>query len=139
MRSDLAIVPRIALRAVLTGATLLGLAACEQQQKPPPTQFGKNFEILPGHSGGSGPASQSGVSVDIPDPGDVALASKVRSALATEPALKTVTVDVVAVDGVVTLNGIADNHANSDRAARLALDVDGVRSVKNALVIARGS
>jgi hypothetical protein len=131
--------PRFALRAALSGAIALGLSACDQQQKPPPRQFGENFEILPGNSTQSAAAPRSPVSVDIPDPGDMALASRVKAALRAEPALKSVTVDVIAIEGVVTLNGTADTLASSDRAARMALDVDGVRSVKNEIVIVRGS
>jgi hypothetical protein len=135
--------PRIALRATLAGALALGLMACDQQQKPPaPQQFGESFEILPDKSrsaGGSGAAPRGAASMDIPDPGDMDLASRVRAAITSEPALRTVTVSVDASNGVITLNGTADTHANSDRAARVALDVDGVRSVKNDLIVVRGS
>ncbi len=142
MKYGIVTVPLHACRAALACALVLGLAACDQQQKPSPTQFGKNFEILPGNaakSASSGEAPPAPVSVDIPDPGDAALASRVKAALSAEPALQSVTVEVVAIDGVVTLNGTADTHASSDQAARRALDVDGVRSVKNEIVIVRGS
>ncbi len=142
MRIDTGAVPRNALRAALAGFLALGLAACDQQQKPPPSQFGENFEILPGNASrpaGDAAARRDPVSVAIPDPGDVALESRIKSAIAAEPALKSITVDVIAIDGVVTLNGTADTHASSDRAARIALDVDGVRSVKNEIVVVRGS
>jgi hypothetical protein len=142
MKFDTGSFPRNALGAALAGVIALGLAACDQQQKTPPSQFGENLEILPGHSAksaSSGAAPRSPVSVDIPDPGDAALASKVKAVLSAEPALKSVMVEVVAIDGVVTLNGTADTHATSDRAARTALDVDGVHSVKNEIVIVRGS
>jgi len=129
---------RSALRAALAGAIALGLVACDQQ-KPQPSQFGENFEVLPANSAKSAAAPRAPVSVDIPDPDDVALASRVKTALGAEPVLKSVTVDVIVNDGVVTLKGTADSHASSDRAARMALDVDGVRSVKNEIVIVRGS
>lgn len=141
MRFDSGAFQRNALRAALAGALALGLAACDQQQKPKPSQFGENFEILPGNpaKSASGAAPRTGVSVDIPDPGDAALASKVKAVLSAEPALKSVTLDVVAIDGVVTLNGTAETHASSDQAAKMALNVDGVRSVKNEIVVVRGS
>jgi len=143
MRFDTGTFPRNALHAALVGALALGLAACNQEQDPKPNQqFGENFEILPDQSrsaSGSSAAPQVAVPMDIPDPGDAALASRVRSAITAEPGLRAVTVSVNAVAGVVTLNGTADTPANSDRAARIALDVDGVRSVKNDLVVVRGS
>lgn len=142
MKSAIETIPLHATRAALACAFVLGLAACDQQQKPPPTQFGENFEILPGNaakSASSGIAPRAPVSVDIPDPVDAALASKVKEALSAEPALKSVTVEVVAIDGVVTLNGTADTLASSDQAALKALDVDGVRSVRNEIVVVRGS
>lgn len=139
MRSATENFTRHALRAALAGALALGLAACDQQSKAPPMKFGKNFEILPGNSPSDGPAPRTAVAVDIPDPGDAALASRVKTAIAAEPALKSVTVEVNAAAGVVTLNGTADSHANSDHAARIALNTDGVRSVKNELIVVRGS
>ena len=44
-----------------------------------------------------------------------------------------------AAGGVVTLNGTVGFPAEKDRAALLALGVDGVRSVVNNLVVIRGS
>ena len=47
--------------------------------------------------------------------------------------------DVATAGGVVTLNGTVEFPAEKDRAALLALGVDGVRSVVNNLVVIRGS
>jgi len=147
MKFDTGIRSRCALHAALAGALALGLAACDQQpkQKSPPPKFDQSLETAPADKSAGGniapqaAAPQGAVPLDIPDPGDVALASKVKSAITAEPALKAITVDVNAAAGVVTLNGTADTHANSDRAAKVALNVDGVRSVKNELIIVRGS
>ena len=62
-----------------------------------------------------------------------------KAAIAADPALQSLTVDVNAADGVITLFGTADTPANSHQAAMLALNVEGVRSVRNKMVIARGS
>lgn len=137
---------RRSIAAAMSGVLALGLAACDQQQKKPES-FGQKFETAPQKSADAAlpqqsanpDAPKSGVAVDIPNPGDSALESRVKTAISTEPGLKSVTVDVVAIDGVVTLNGTADTHATSDRAARIALNVDGVRSVKNELVVVQGS
>jgi osmotically-inducible protein OsmY len=79
------------------------------------------------HSQSGGPAT------------DWALAARVTAALSADPGLRSVTVDVKSADGVITLYGTADTPANSHRAAMVALNVDGVRSVKNEMVVVRGS
>jgi osmotically-inducible protein OsmY len=63
----------------------------------------------------------------------------VKAALSAEPGLRSITVDVKSADGVITLYGTADTPASSHRAAMVALNVDGVRSVKNEMVVVRGS
>jgi osmotically-inducible protein OsmY len=40
---------------------------------------------------------------------------------------------------VITLSGTADTPAKSHQAAMVALNVDGVRSVKNEIVVVKGS
>ena len=139
MKPDTRMLFSNALAVALAGVLALGLAACDQQQKSQPLKFGKNFEIAPGKPAGDGAPATGAAAIDIPDPDDAVLASRVKSAIAAEPDLKSVTVSVNAAAGVVTLNGTADTHVTSDRAARIALDVDGVRSVKNELIIVRGS
>ena len=139
MKPDTRTLLRTAFGLALAGALAAGLAACDQQQKSQPLKFGKNFEITPGKPAGGGAPATGSAAIDIPDPGDAALATRVQSAIAAGPDLRSVTVSVNATGGVVTLNGTADTHATSDRAARVALNVDGVRSVKNELIIVRGS
>src|SRR5262245_43241308 len=67
------------------------------------------------------------------------LAGKVKSALGADPVLKMLAIDAGASEGVVTLYGTADNRKNRDKAARVASEVPGVKSVKNELVIVAGS
>ena len=67
------------------------------------------------------------------------LAGKVKSALRSDPALKLLAIDAGASEGVVTLYGTADNRKNRDKAAKVAAGVEGVKSVKNELVIVAGS
>jgi hypothetical protein len=141
MKFDTKAISQKALSAALAGVLGLGLAACDQQQKPPPTRFGQNFEILPPGNESAKAASgpQAPVLVEIPEPADADLASRVVTRLRAEPALRLVTITVSAKDGVVTLNGTADSHANRDRAVLLALAVDGVYSVKNEMIVAQAS
>jgi hypothetical protein len=70
---------------------------------------------------------------------DAALAEKVKGALGADRALRASTVDVGVSSGVVTLFGTADTLAHRDRAAQLAANVPGVKSVKNQMVIVAGS
>jgi hyperosmotically inducible periplasmic protein len=134
------------LSITIAGALLLGLAACDQKlqaDKP-----GKTFDSLVENAGRnleSAPAPAPvapGLSATQPGGSpatDAALAARVKAALSAEPALRSVTVDVKSTDGVVTLYGTADSSAKSHQAAIVAMNVDGVRSVKNEMVVVRGS
>jgi osmotically-inducible protein OsmY len=70
---------------------------------------------------------------------DSALAGKVKSTLAATPGLKGLGLDVTASDGDVTLFGTTDNAAQRRKAQKVAAKVPGVKSVKSALQIVRGS
>jgi len=63
-----------------------------------------------------------------------ALTTKVKTALASEAGLKTVTnIDVDSADGVVTLKGKVASAELKKKAEAVAKKVDGVKSVKNQL------
>ena len=71
---------------------------------------------------------------------DMALSSKVKQAIrAPDAGTPASYVEVAAADGVVTLNGTVQVPAEKERAALVALEVEGVRSVVNNLVVVRGS
>jgi osmotically-inducible protein OsmY len=63
----------------------------------------------------------------------------VKAAISSNPSLRSVAVGVDSDNGVVTLYGTADTPALSLQAAMIALNVAGVRSVKNEMVIVKGS
>jgi hyperosmotically inducible protein len=67
------------------------------------------------------------------------LAAKVKVALATDPALRTLAIDGTAAEGAIMLFGTADSRAIHDRSAKLASNVEGVKSVTNNLALVRGS
>jgi len=138
-----------ALSAVTAGALVLSLAACDQIQslwksedksnpatgavaQPKPAEgkieVAKAIEI---------PKSIETPRVPIDE--NKVLASKVKSALGADPALKFLAIDAGASDGVVTLYGTANNGALREKAARVASGVPGVKSVRNELVIVAGS
>lgn len=63
-----------------------------------------------------------------------ALTTKVKTALASDVGLRTVTsIDVDSADGVVTLKGKVDSADAKKKAGEIAKKVDGVKSVKNQL------
>ncbi|MNC92398.1 periplasmic protein [compost metagenome] len=65
------------------------------------------------------------------------MGSRVSSTLKQQPGLKAVSVDVDASNGAVTLYGTANTAAQRELAERLALGVDGVKSVTNHLIIVK--
>lgn len=68
-----------------------------------------------------------------------ALAAAVRAALASDSRLRSFAIDVRATDGVVELFGTVDSKPNREKAQRIAASVDGVKSVKNGIVLVSGS
>jgi hyperosmotically inducible protein len=141
MNSHAASCARKTSSLAMAGACALLLAACDAQV--PAGKITKNFDSAVENAGrkmaaADGAADGSASKAPLAD-GNAMLASRVKAALVADPDLKALTVEVNAADGVVTLFGTADTTARSHRAALVALNVDGVRSVKNELVIVRGS
>src|SRR6185295_2996147 len=100
--------------------------APEQAQAP---KQGEEFRstVTPGPAPAGAPAADS------------ELSNKVRQVLTSKPDMKIGGVEVAAANGVVTLYGTVDEAAEKDRAALLAMEIEGVRSVVNRLVVVRGS
>jgi osmotically-inducible protein OsmY len=67
---------------------------------------------------------------------DTAITTKVKTALAGDPGLKTLVDASVRTDrGVVTLSGAVDSPDLKARAAQVASSVPGVRGVENDLMV----
>lgn len=66
---------------------------------------------------------------------DAGITAAVKTALAADPALSALKIDVSTDAGVVTLAGPAPDDKARDRAGVLAAAPDGVRSVDNRLVV----
>jgi hyperosmotically inducible periplasmic protein len=65
-----------------------------------------------------------------------ALTTKVKSALAADAGMRTMTsIDVDSADGVVTLKGRVDSADAKKKAEAIAKKVDGVKRVKNELKV----
>lgn len=68
---------------------------------------------------------------------DAMLTTKVKTALLADSDIKGLDINVDTSEGVVSLNGEVKNQAQVDRAAKLAGEVDGVKSVLNNLTVAK--
>jgi len=70
---------------------------------------------------------------------DTGITLAVKTALAADPALSAIAIDVSTADGIVTLTGPAPDAVARDRAAVLAAAPQGVRGVENRLVVGTGA
>ena len=70
---------------------------------------------------------------------DDALVAAVKAALAADSRLKSFAIDIRASNGAVELYGTVDVNSSIDKAEKIAAAVDGVKSVKNHLVLVSGS
>ena len=75
-------------------------------------------------------SEKAGVALD-----DAEITAKVKSAIYSEPGLKTLRISVDTVNGVVTLTGSVDSQSGFDRSRALAESVAGVKEVANHLQV----
>jgi hypothetical protein len=138
MKTSTALVIRYALPLAAAAVLALGLLACGEKpsSESPMDKLAQNAGRSPAPAPGQVVPSMNQPGSPAPD---AVLEARVKAAIAADPALRSLTVDINAADGVVTLYGTADTPANSHQAAMLALNVEGVRSVRNKMVIVRGS
>jgi hyperosmotically inducible periplasmic protein len=118
-----------AIIAIAVAAALV-LPACASQERSGTSSSGQTS----GSSAGSGQSSDSSAS------SNAMLTGKVKSALAADVGLGTVTsIDVDSDNGVVTLKGRVDSADKKAKAEEVAKKVEGVRSVKNELRVEKSS
>lgn len=65
--------------------------------------------------------------------------AKVKTTLLFHRSVSGFKTEVDVKDGIVTLRGEADNQANKDLATEYAMDIEGVKSVKNEMTLAKAS
>lgn len=70
--------------------------------------------------------------------GDAAITASIKTDFLKDPDLSVLKIDVDTRDGVVTLNGLAENEDARARAERIVQGVKGVQEVRNYLVVKRG-
>lgn len=96
------------IRAIIVGLALLALAACS-----------------------TSPGSRTmGTALN-----DTTISARVKAALAGDPDVKAIDVQVETYRGTVQLSGFVDSPANIERALAVTRRVDGVTAVKNALIV----
>ncbi len=66
---------------------------------------------------------------------DTVITTKVKALLAKDELLKSFKISVKTTKGVVQLSGSVDSQEALDKAAEIARNVEGVKSVKNNLVV----
>jgi hypothetical protein len=91
---------------------------------------GNGTEASGAVNGSSAPASTKPMA-------DTAITASIKTDLLKDPDLSVLKIDVDTKQGVVTLNGLADNEDARQRAEKIAEGVKGVREVRNYLVIKR--
>ena len=69
---------------------------------------------------------------------DTAITASIKADLLKDPDLSVLKIDVDTRDGVVALNGLAENDAARSRAEKIAQGIKGVREVHNHLVVKQG-
>ena len=74
--------------------------------------------------------TKAGIAID-----DAAITAKIKAAFFAESGLKTLQINVITVNGVVTLSGTVDTPQNSDKVKQIASAVTGVTEVENRLVL----
>jgi hypothetical protein len=131
-----------AVNVVLASAVALGLAACEKKPAlaPAPAPVAaKPVEVPPAPPKVEPQAAPAAAQPPAESGADMALASKVKAALAGVKGLESGTIDVQASGGQVKLYGTADNAAVRDQAAKAASAVPGVKAVENHVAVVAGS
>ena len=66
---------------------------------------------------------------------DSVITAKIKTQLATDDFLKSFQISVESRKGIVQLSGFVDSQAAVDKAGKIASDVEGVKSVKNDLIV----
>jgi hyperosmotically inducible periplasmic protein len=66
---------------------------------------------------------------------DTAITASVKAGLLKDPDLSAIKIEVETTNGVVALNGVADNPVARDRAGTIAKSVKGVNEVHNNVVV----
>lgn len=126
------------LTAVLVAIGVLAAAGCDNKPAPEPAAK----PAVPASASASATIKVPKAEPPRVDPAaarDAALAAAVKAALAADARLKSFAIDIRAANGSVELFGTVDANSSREKAEKIAAAVDGVKSVKNHLVLVSGS
>ena len=113
----------------LSAAVALAVAACASDRSGTRSSTSSS-------SGGTSGGATSEIKQDTKN---ATLTTKVKSALAADVGLRTLTgINVDSEGSVVTLKGSVDTEANKRKAEEIARKVDGVATVRNQLTVRSG-
>ena len=70
---------------------------------------------------------------------DATVTTQVKARMAEDPAVSALRISVETLNGTVQLSGFAASQAEKDRAAATARGVNGVREVRNNIVVRTGN
>lgn len=112
-------------KVFLSGLALMlsACAALEQKSKPAPAPERPPVKVIPA------PAQPKPL-VD-----DTTIATRLRSALLAEPAMRGSNISIAAQDGEVELRGTVPTETALRKASAIAGKISGVRTVKNQLKV----
>jgi osmotically-inducible protein OsmY len=131
------LVKRFSFSLLAAAAAVAGLAACNDSSPQADNSSPSATPPVAARSADTAPTPTPGSGVPQTKlTADMELSGKVKEAL-QEPGRSRV--EVAASDGVVTLYGTVEKPADKDRIALAAMEVEGVRSVVNNLVVMRES
>jgi len=109
--------------AVVAGLTVSG---CERDKYAKSTQAPTTTTTTTAQTGSE--SATMGQAFD-----DTTITTKVKTVLLADPDVKGLEVNVDTKNGIVTLTGLVDTQAQADKAASVAAQTQGVKSVNNNL------
>jgi len=68
---------------------------------------------------------------------DATVSTRVRTAIVRDPNVSLTELDVKTMNGTVQLSGFTDQQAKKDRAGQIAKSTEGVKDVKNDIIVKR--
>ncbi len=86
-----------------------------------------------GSSGDGAMATDDRSSAQVAE--DNTISATIRRRFSADSSVSKYAVGIRTVDNIVTLSGTVDSFPARDRAARIATDTDGVKSIKNQIVV----
>ena len=116
---------RIALGVLLSSTLFLLITGCNRQTETSTPSAPNTTASSP-----TAPSTTVGTKID-----DSVVTTRVKSALLSDPNIKSFDIAVVTRKNEVMLSGFVDNQAQIDRAIEIARGVEGVESVINKMSI----